>query len=49
MAKIIRKRNSAMASTAKTLGRSPPGDKYIGLYPDTPFYLIEDGDKSEEG
>ena len=37
------------ASTAKPLGKPPPGDKSLGLDPAIRFYLIENSDKSEEG
>ena len=36
------------ASTAKTNGRPPPGDKSLGIEPDILLYEIEDGDKNEE-
>ena len=49
MAKSSIKRNQAKASTSNPLGKPPPGDKSLGLEPAIRFYLIEDGDKTEEG
>ena len=36
------------ASTSKPLGKTTPGDKYLGLNPAILFYEIEDSDKTEE-
>ena len=45
MSRTISTRNIAKASTVKPL----TGDKYLGIDPYTCFYLVEDGDKTEEG
>ena len=49
MAKNISKKVSVKDSSAKTLGKTPPGDKTLGLDPEIRFYAIEDGDDTEEG
>ena len=49
MAKTISKKISVKASTAKPLGKPPPGDKTCGIEPDIRFYEIEDGDETEKG
>ena len=49
MARSMSKRNSANASTAKPSGKIPPGDKSFGLEQYIRFYLVEDGDNTEEG
>ena len=48
MEKSISKRNYAKASTAKPLGKPPPGDKSLGVYTGICLYLIEDVYKTEE-
>ena len=48
MTKTISRKSSLKASAAKPLGKPPPRDEIIGLEPDIRFYLIEDGDKTEE-
>ena len=45
----ISKRNLIEASTAKPLGKPPPGDKTLGIYPDIHFYELEYDDNTEEG
>ena len=42
MARSISKKNTVKASIDKNLGKSPPGDKTIGIDPDIRFYEIED-------
>ena len=49
MAKTISKKISVKASAAKYLGKPLPGDKILGLETATHFYVIEDGDETEEG
>ena len=49
MAESISKRNQAKDSTAKPSYKTPSRDKSLGLDPANRFYLIEDGDKTEEG
>ena len=48
MARSIRKRNPVKASTYKSLGKHPPGDKNLRLDTYIRFYEIEDGDNTEE-
>ena len=48
MAKTISKKKSVKASSAKTSGKTPPGDKNLGIEPAIRFYAIEDGDETEE-
>ena len=48
MAKTISKKKSVKASSAKTSGKTPPGDKNLGIEPAIRFYAIEDGDDTEE-
>ena len=49
MAKSISKKSSFKASSAKPLGKPPPGDKTCGIEPAIRFYEIEDGDETEKG
>ena len=37
------------ASTTKPNGKTPPGDKYLGIEIYIRFYEIEDGDNNDEG
>ena len=48
MGKTISKKISFKASSVKPLGKPPPGDKTLGLYPEISFYAIEDGYETEE-
>ena len=48
MAKTISKKSSIKASSAKTLGKPPPGDKTFGIEPVIRFYYIEDDDETEK-
>ena len=49
MENTISKKSLVKASEAKPLGKTPPGDKTLGLEPETLFHNIEDGDETEEG
>ena len=46
---ISMKMKTVKASTAKPNGKSPPGDKYLKIYPAIHFYKIEDGDNNKDG
>ena len=48
MAKSISKKRSVKASTAKPLGKPPPGDKTCGVDPAIRFYEIEYVDETEK-
>ena len=43
------KMKTVKSSTAKPNRKPPPGDKYVGIEPDTRFYEIEDDNDTEEG
>ena len=43
------KKKTVKASTDKPKCKPTPGNKYLGLEPDSRFYEIEDGDNTEEG
>ena len=47
MAKTTGKKISVMASADKPLGKTPPGDKNLGLETEIRFYAIEDSDETE--
>ena len=49
MERFISKRNTVKASTAKPLGKPPPGYKSLGLDTDIWFYELKYGDNTEEG
>ena len=49
MANTTSKKSSIKASSAKTSGKPPPGDKTFRIDTEIHFYDIEDGDETEEG
>ena len=49
MVKTTSKKISFKDSAAKPLGKSPPGDKTLGIEPEICFYATEDVDETEKG
>ena len=49
MGKTTSKKILVKASAAKPLGKPPPGDKTLGVYPEIRFYSIEYGENNEGG
>ena len=49
MERSISNRNTANSSTAKPLGKNPPGDKSLGIDTAIYFYEIEEYSNTEEG
>ena len=47
--KTTSKKISDKASAVNPLGKPPPGDKILGLDPETLFYTLKDGDETIEG